>query len=100
MTIRDIRKRYDLRKITYHQQKTNIWTYGLIVVVAAILVLAVACQLKKRLSGRSHVQERRAVNTYISMSTIGTDAGTDASNLEEQAAPIKKSETAKITTNS
>ena len=98
MSIKDIRKTYDLRKITYHEKKTNIWVYCALSIVATISIVAVACKFKNRLPVRSIEQKRGAVNTYISMDTMESDTEMGYPKLGETVA--QKSEAAKITTSS
>ena len=73
--------------------------YCITTVAGIILALSIACELKRRLSRRSYVQERQGGNTYISFSTIRTD-GTDAASPEDKITPVKKTETVKFSTNS
>ena len=99
MNIRDIRKSYDLTKITYHQKKINMWLYCALSIIGLIALVGIGCKFKNKLPGMSREKKGSAVNTYISMSKIDTDA----ENGHHQCATKsdeKKSEVAKITSSS
>ena len=87
VTITDIRKKYDLKKLKVHTNQNITWIYGLAGAVAAILLLIVVLQVLKRMPRSGPRRIEQAPATYIHLNPVSSLASETSSLQSQSTAP-------------